>query len=152
MPVWAGDCSYIDRDVFDYVYFVYCCLKVNEKLLMSKQTGTGQPHIYPEQIITIPIHNYSDTKANQFNKIVSHLFEELEKIKIKLDFDQLTALLLSKMTKTESFKLHKYLVTEAQLEQAFITLGKRLFLMCWWRYYSFRRGSFNQRRFKILFT
>lgn len=45
--VWAADCSFIDFSIYEYVYFAYVALKVNQDLLMSKQEGTGQPHIYP---------------------------------------------------------------------------------------------------------
>lgn len=45
--VWAADCSFINLSIYEYVYFAYVALKVNQDLLMSKQEGTGQPHIYP---------------------------------------------------------------------------------------------------------
>jgi restriction endonuclease S subunit len=104
--VWSGDSSFIDRSTYESIYFIYCALKVNEKLLMSKQTGTGQPHIYPEQISTIPINNYTEEKAILFNKKVKPLF-----LKIYINKEQsetlreLQSLLLAKMTKVEEIEM-----------------------------------------------
>tara|TARA_B100000767_G_C19703575_1_gene509484 strand:- start:76 stop:1176 length:1101 start_codon:yes stop_codon:yes gene_type:complete len=108
--VWASDCSFIDLSVYDNVLFIYCCLKVNEKLLMSKQTGTGQPHIYPEQICSITVDNYNIERTYEFNKKVSPLF-----YKISINIKQIKSLisvkdmLLSKMSKVESLKTEQVL-------------------------------------------
>lgn len=98
--VWAGDCSFIDNTIFDYVYFAYIILKVNQSLLMSKQEGTGQPHIYPQHIITIPVHGFTKEKMELFNKYCEEIFNRVhiaEKEIVKLIETQV--ILLSKMTK-----------------------------------------------------
>lgn len=98
--VWAADCSYIDQEVTQNVFFFYCCLKVNESLLMSKQIGTGQPHIYPEHISTIPIFNYNENKCRDFNSLTEKLFYYIDINKIIIQrLNKIEELLLSRMTK-----------------------------------------------------
>ena len=98
--VWAGDCSYVDKHVFNEVYFAYIALKINQILLMSKQEGTGQPHIYPEHIVTIPVSGYCKEKSFQFNGYCEKVFyyvsrKEIENHKL----EELKELLLSKLAK-----------------------------------------------------
>lgn len=98
--VWAADCSFIDQNIFKEVYFAYVCLKVNQSLLMSKQEGTGQPHIYPEHIVTIPINGFNNDKLKLFNNHCEPIFNRVaivEKETQKLE--ELTNLLLAKMTR-----------------------------------------------------
>jgi type I restriction enzyme S subunit len=96
--VWAADCSFIDEAIFKEVYFAYVCLKVNQSLLMSKQEGTGQPHIYPEHIVTIPIYGFSNDQLKLFNSYCKSIFNRIaiaEKENQKLT--ELKELLLSKL-------------------------------------------------------
>ena len=101
--VWAADCSYIDRNMFEEVYFAYVSLKINQSLLMSKQEGTGQPHIYPEHIVTIPIYGFTDEKLKSFSVHCNAIFNRVaiaEKENQKLT--ELKDLLLSKLATIES--------------------------------------------------
>ncbi len=101
--VWAADCSFIDENIFKEVYFAYVCLKVNQSLLMSKQEGTGQPHIYPEHIVTIPIYGFNNDKLKLFNSYCKSIFNRVaiaEKENQKLT--ELKALLLSKLATVEN--------------------------------------------------
>jgi type I restriction enzyme S subunit len=97
--VWAADCSYIDNKVFKEVYFAYVSLKCNEALLMSKQQGTGQPHIYPEHIVTIPIFGLTEEKLKAFNKQCKAIFNRVEIAENENQkLSELKDLLLSKLT------------------------------------------------------
>ena len=67
---------------------------------MSKQEGTGQPHIYPEHIVSIPINSFTDDKLKSFNKYCQPIFYGLsnaEKENQKLK--EIKELLLSKIAK-----------------------------------------------------
>lgn len=100
--VWAADCSYIDDKVFKEVYFVYVSLKTNEALLMSKQQGTGQPHIYPEHIITMPIFGFTEEKLKAFNEHCKAIFKRVEIAeKENQKLTELKELLLSKLATLE---------------------------------------------------
>lgn len=101
--IWAADCSYIDISICKEIYFVYVALKVNQSLLMSKQIGTGQPHIYPEHIVTIEIPNYSNERKIEFNKLITPLFNKINfKNKENQKLEELKELLLAKMTRVEN--------------------------------------------------
>jgi len=47
--VWASDCSFIDNSC-NNLYFVYCFLSINKRLLKHAQTGAVQPHVKPSDI------------------------------------------------------------------------------------------------------
>lgn len=72
---------------------------------MSKQIGTGQPHIYPVHISSISIQNYSKEKSNKFNNLVSPFFKKINlNKKQNTKLRELKSLLLAKMTKVEVVK------------------------------------------------
>lgn len=48
--VWASDCSYVDVNTTDYLYFVYCFLKKNKTVIDNLQKGAAQPHVYSKDI------------------------------------------------------------------------------------------------------
>ena len=50
IPIWASDSSYIDSSMTDDVYFWYMLLKKRQKEIYDAQTGSAQPHIYPQHI------------------------------------------------------------------------------------------------------
>lgn len=101
--VWAADCSYVDNKVFKEVYFAYVSLKTSEALLMSKQQGTGQPHIYPEHIITIPIFGLTEEKLKSFNEHCKAIFNRVEIAeKENQKLTELKELLLSRLATKEN--------------------------------------------------
>ncbi len=84
--VWASDCSFIDSSC-DYLYFVYCFLLANKKLLKHAQTGAVQPHVKPSDIhefsLIIPPQNIIE----RFQDIIidlTHKRANLEKQSIAL--------------------------------------------------------------------
>lgn len=100
--VWAADCSFIDEKIFKEVYFAYVCLKVNQSLLMSKQEGTGQPHIYPEHIVTIPIYGFNNDKLKLFNSYCKSIFNRVAIAEQENQMlTELKELLLSKLATVE---------------------------------------------------
>lgn len=72
--VWSSDSSYIDSSVTNYVFFYYMFLKINQDKLMVMQTGTGQPHIYPEQIADLDIEAIEEDEMQKYENIVTPLF------------------------------------------------------------------------------
>ena len=71
--VWASDCSFIDSTC-ENLFFVYCFLAINRRLLKHAQTGAVQPHVKPADIhefdLTIPPKDVID----RFQNIVSETF------------------------------------------------------------------------------
>ncbi|MGL4518906.1 MAG: restriction endonuclease subunit S [Phocaeicola sp.] len=69
LPIWASDCSYIDKNITDYVYFAYSFLLYNQNAIYHKQQGCAQPHIYPSHLIEL------DTIISPIDLIVA--FEDI---------------------------------------------------------------------------
>ena len=74
IPVWASDCSYIDDSITKNVYFWYIVLKTRQKEIYDSQTGSAQPHIYPQHIAEMPIDELNIDDVKNFNKLVEPLF------------------------------------------------------------------------------
>ena len=83
--VWASDCSFIDSSCSN-LYFVYCFLSLNRKLLKHAQTGAVQPHVKPSDIhdfdLVIPPKGAID-KFQDFVKVYVEKRTNIEK-QIKL--------------------------------------------------------------------
>ena len=59
------------------VYFWYAMLKSRQSEIFDAQTGSAQPHIYPKHIAGLPMGNISPDEINQYNVLVSPLFEAI---------------------------------------------------------------------------
>ena len=75
IPIWSSDSSYIDSTMTDDVYFWYVLLKRRQQEIFDAQTGSAQPHIYPQHIASMPI-NYLDLgNVRNYTSIVAPIFE-----------------------------------------------------------------------------
>lgn len=74
IPVWSSDSSYIDSSMTPYVYFWYAFLKRHQNNIYRIQTGSAQPHIYPNHIISLPISNIDYKKVDEYTQIVTPIF------------------------------------------------------------------------------
>lgn len=77
IPVWSSDSSYIDSEMTNDVYFWYILLKLRQKEIFDSQTGSAQPHIYPQHISVLPIPELDMTKVSEFAKTVKPLFGKI---------------------------------------------------------------------------
>ena len=71
--VWASDCSFIDSTC-ENLFFVYCFLTINRRLLRHAQTGAVQPHVKPADIHNFELVIPPKDIINQFQRIVSDTF------------------------------------------------------------------------------
>lgn len=74
IPVWSSDSSYIDVTMTPNVYFWYAMLKKRQKEIYDSQTGSAQPHIYPQHIAVMPVIELNDEDVNSFTEQVTPLF------------------------------------------------------------------------------
>lgn len=74
-PVWSSDSSYIDATMTQHVYFWYVMLKRRQKEIYDSQTGSAQPHIYPQHIAVMPVVELNDNEINSFTAQVAPLFQ-----------------------------------------------------------------------------
>lgn len=77
IPVWSSDSSFIDLTMTKEVYFWYVLLKLRQKEIFDSQTGSAQPHIYPQHISVLPIAELDMTKVSEFTKTVKPLFGKI---------------------------------------------------------------------------
>ena len=74
-PVWSSDSSFIDAKMTPHLYFWYILLKKRQKEIYDSQTGSAQPHIYPQHIASIEIQELNLEKVNTFELKVKAIFE-----------------------------------------------------------------------------
>lgn len=75
--VWSSDSSFIDNTISKYIHFCYVFLKLNQEKITSMQEGTGQPHIYPEHIMSLTLKNYPVELVESFEKTATIIFKRL---------------------------------------------------------------------------
>ena len=75
IPIWSSDSSYIDSSMTDDVYFWYVLLKKRQKEIFDAQTGSAQPHIYPQHIASMSISNLDIEEVHSYTSIVTPIFE-----------------------------------------------------------------------------
>ena len=77
IPVWSSDSSFIDSTMTENVYFWYVMLKKRQKEIFDSQTGSAQPHIYPQHIEILPVFELDKKYILEFNDIVKPLFNRI---------------------------------------------------------------------------
>lgn len=102
IPVWASDCSYIDDSITKNVYFWYIVLKTRQNEIFDAQTGSAQPHIYPQHIAEMSIGELDIVKVEKYNNLVEPLFKMIgENQKENKKLSQLRDTLLPKLMNGE---------------------------------------------------
>ena len=75
--VWSSDSSYIDKTVTNNIYFWYLIIKSHQKQIFDSQTGSAQPHIYPQDIGNILIPKINEAVAKKIDKAVTPIFQKI---------------------------------------------------------------------------
>ena len=102
IPVWASDCSYIDESITKNIYFWYIVLKTRQNEIFDAQTGSAQPHIYPQHIAEMPIDVLNDDEVEKYNILVEPLFKMIGNNKTEnIKLSQLRDALLPKLMNGE---------------------------------------------------
>ena len=77
IPVWSSDSSFIDSKMTQNVYFWYVLLKKRQKEILDAQTGSAQPHIYPQHIASMSLTNLNVSLINEYTDTVTSFFREI---------------------------------------------------------------------------
>ena len=77
MPIWSSDSSFIDSSMTDDVYFWYVLLKKRQKEIYEAQTGSAQPHIYPQHIADMSMSNLNFDNVRNYTTTVTPYFETI---------------------------------------------------------------------------
>ena len=75
IPIWSSDSSFIDSSMTDDIYFWYVLLKKRQKEIFDAQTGSAQPHIYPQHIASMSITGLDIEKVHSYTLITTPIFE-----------------------------------------------------------------------------
>lgn len=73
--VWASDCSYVDNNNEQPVYFFYLLLKSRQTEITSMQKGSAQPHVYPKDLMRLDVCLPKEDLMKQFSDIVTYDFK-----------------------------------------------------------------------------
>jgi len=73
-PVWSSDSSFIDSSMTKDVYFWFVMLKKRQREIFDAQTGSAQPHIYPQHIAAMTIRSLDQALMSNFTSQVTPLF------------------------------------------------------------------------------
>ena len=79
--IWASDCLVIQsHDEAQYSsFYLYLCLRACQQELYGRQQGTGQPHVYREQVADFPIPDLSPAEQrHKIGEARSAIQEQLE--------------------------------------------------------------------------
>ena len=83
IPIWSSDSSFIDSSMSNDVYFWYVLLKKRQNEIYDSQTGSAQPHIYPQHIAAMPICDLDFNRVSNYTSTVKSLFELIGHNKIE---------------------------------------------------------------------
>lgn len=76
--IWASDCSYLDSNSTDTLFFLYLTLKTRQNEVFFLQKGSAQPHVYPKDIMTLKIKRSAINLVKQFEGLINPFFEEIK--------------------------------------------------------------------------
>lgn len=75
--VFASDCSFADRQMSSYIFWVYLFLKNNKLRIDALQKGSAQPHVYAKDINALDCNIPSDDILRTFCKIIDPYFMKI---------------------------------------------------------------------------
>lgn len=78
LDVWASDCSYIDLEATEQVYFYYSLMKYRQVDIFHMQHGSAQPHVYPKDLNRLEIALPSFNLIKKFQYEVSPMFSQIK--------------------------------------------------------------------------
>lgn len=88
VDVFASDCSFVDTNCTDYLYFVYCYLKANRKQIDALQKGSAQPHVYPKDINNLELIMPKDELLSYFCSFIQPYFSLIGKLEKRIQTAQ----------------------------------------------------------------
>jgi len=76
--VWASDCSYVNNDTFKQIFFAHSFFKINQERIYDLRHGAVQQHVYPKDLVELPIVIPPDSLINTYEDIASQLHKKIE--------------------------------------------------------------------------
>ena len=76
--IWASDCSFVDAQNTNSIYFAYCVLKNKKSDIDALQKGAAQPHVYAKDINALKILVPDSICLSKFESLVTPSFEKIK--------------------------------------------------------------------------
>lgn len=76
--VWASDCSYIDINNTELIYYIYLLMKTSHIEIMNLQVGAAQPHVYARDLNNFKFLMPSINLIEKINKISKDIFNNIK--------------------------------------------------------------------------
>lgn len=83
VDVWASDCSYIDCNDSEHVFYFYALMKNFQSQITFMQRGSAQPHVYPDDISRLQIPVLSQESLYKLSKACTNIFQTIGNLKRK---------------------------------------------------------------------
>ena len=77
--VWASDCSYVDKNHTNHIYYLYCFLKDNKVRIDNLQKGAAQPHVYAKDINALEMLVPSSDLLTSFDSAAEPIFTKIKR-------------------------------------------------------------------------
>lgn len=75
--IWASDCSYINKDSTETIFYFYSFLRNRQVEITALQRGSAQPHVYPKDLMKMLIVDAPEKLIIQFEEISKTFFNEV---------------------------------------------------------------------------
>ena len=76
--IWASDCSYINKEVTDFVFFAHSFLSINQERIYDLRHGAVQQHVYPKDLIELEMVTPPTSKIEGYENKVSTFHERIK--------------------------------------------------------------------------
>lgn len=83
VDIWASDCSFIDANSSDNVFFYFVCMKELQEQINFMQRGSAQPHVYPDDISRLEIPCLPQNVVASINKQLYNIFSSVGNLTMK---------------------------------------------------------------------
>lgn len=75
--IWASDCSVMDSNGTDTVYYFYLTLKTRQAEVTYLQKGSAQPHVYPKDLMGLSTKKPKADLVHRFESTTTPFFKEV---------------------------------------------------------------------------
>lgn len=76
--IWAADCSFVDMQSTQYIFFAYEMLNNIRVVINNLQRGAAQPHVYPKDINRIRLIIPEEALINKANEFLQKFHKEID--------------------------------------------------------------------------
>lgn len=76
VDVWASDCSYVDLNATNNIYYYYSLMADSQDKIFHMQHGSAQPHVYPKDLNRLLIIDPIKGLKKEFEEFINPIFSQ----------------------------------------------------------------------------